>query len=431
MRISHTMIPVIRTTIVAMFFALCAVVFGFLWLSAGGKIPLISEAGYRVDVTLPDVDNLVFQSDIRMAGVNVGKIEKIDIEGREARVTLELDSDAAPLHDGATITVRNKTLIEETYLDVVDGKGEKIAGGQELPAGSGKPSVQLSDVLTSLDEPTRKNLASLLQSSGVVTKDSRQDVDDVLQGLGDLGRDGGGALEALADQSEDLAEVTKSSTTVLNSLDTQQGRIVQLARDSDALTETVASNKTDIESLMRELPSFMDTTTEASTELNRLADPLGAVARNLEAGSGDLGAALEELPATTRDLRALLPSLNRTLTRAPSTLTRVPKFSKAAQPMIGSLETDLADLNPMLAYLKPYGRDIVSHSTNFAEFAGGSDANGNIARVFAVVGANSANLPVEMSPLAKYNPYPAPGSHNAPKDFSGKYPRVKEDSIPR
>lgn len=431
MRISHTLIPAVRAAVVAAFVALCAIILGFLWIHAGGRIPLISDEDYRVEVSLPDVDNLVFQSDVRMAGVNIGKIEKITTEGQNARVTLELDPSVAPLHEGATVTVRNKTMIEETYIEVVDGKGPTVQAGSVLPESSGRPSVQLNDVLTSLDQPTRAKLRGVIRSSGAATQGRRADVDAMLRGLGDLGRDGGGALDALAAQSDDLARLTRSTTAVLAAMDTQHGRIAQLARDSDALTRTLADSSAEVKSLVRALPPLLDTTKEASAGLNRLSEPLGAVAGNLDQGSADLNAALLELPATTSALRGMLPSLDLTLQRAPSTLTRVGGFTEATQPVIGTLETNLADLNPMLAYLKPYGRDIVSYWTNFAQFASGRDANGNVARVKPVFNANSLNLPVPMSPLTVYNPYPAPGSAWSPQDFSGTYPRVDQDRIPR
>lgn len=431
MNISYKIIPRIQAAIVAAFITLCAIILGFLWLHAGGRIPMVSHEGYRVDVTLPDVDNLVFQSDVRMAGVNVGKIEKISTEGRNTRVTLELDPSVAPLHQGVTVIVRDKTMIEETYLAVVDGKGQTIQAGTRLPDGTGKPSVQLNDVLTSLDQPTRDKLSHVLQSSGAATEGRRADVDATMQGLGDLGREGGGALDALAAQSEDLAAVTRSSTAVLAALDIQQGRIAELARDSDTLTKTLSDSSGDVKSLMRALPPLMDTTTEASVGLQRLSKPLAAVASNLDKGSADLGAALQELPATTSDLRGLLPSLDRTLKRAPSTLARVNGFTDATTPVIGKLETNLADLNPMLAYLRPYSRDMVSYFTNFTQFASGKDVNGNVARVKPVFNANSLNLQVPLSPLTMYNPYPAPGSAATPKGFTGTYPRVKQDHIPK
>ena len=169
MKISYKRIPAIHGAVVLAFVALCAVIFGVLWTSAGGKIPLISQEGYRVSVTLSDVDNLVFQSDVRMAGIPVGKIEELKVTGRNATATMELNEDVAPLHEGATVTVSAKTLIEETYLAVVDGKGAEIPNGSTLPKGSGSAAVQLNDVLTSLDQPTRKQLRSMVRSSGLVT----------------------------------------------------------------------------------------------------------------------------------------------------------------------------------------------------------------------------------------------------------------------
>ncbi|WP_375001815.1 MlaD family protein [Aeromicrobium sp. CTD01-1L150] len=431
MRISHTLIPTLRAATVAGFVALCALILGFLWLNAGGRIPLISDEGYRVDVTLPDVDNLAFQSDVRMAGVDVGKIESIETHGREARVTLELEPSVAPLHEGATITVRNKTMIEETYLEVVDGDGSEITAGTKLPDDAGTTSVQLNDVLTSLDESTRDSLSQVLRSSGAATSGTKEDVDATLHGLGDLGRDGGVALEALADQSDALSELTRNSTVVLSALDTQEGRIAQLAQDADLLTRTIADNSDDVESLMRSLPGLLDTTREASAGLSRLSDPLGRVASNLDEGSEDLSAALLELPDTASDLRGLLPALDSTLQRAPSTLTRVDGFTDEAEPVVNTLQTNLADLNPMLAYLKPYGPDVVSYLTNFTQFASGSDVNGNVARVKPVFNANSLNLPVPLTPLTMFNPYPAAGTAMDPQPFSGTYPRVERDSIPR
>ncbi|MPY78511.1 MAG: MCE family protein [Actinophytocola sp.] len=430
MRIPHALIPAIRITVVLLFVALCAGIFSFLWVNAGGKLPLVSRAGYQVDVRLPDVDNLVFQSDIRMAGVPVGKVEEVDaVSGNTARVTLELNEDVAPLHRGATVTVRNKTMIEETYLEVADGNGPELASGTLLPDDAGKPSVQLDDVLTSLDKPTRNALRRTIRSASLATKSSREDISRSLQGLGHLGREGGDALTALAAQSKDLRHVAANTTALLRALDTRQGRITDLVRDSNALTKTMAANRHDLERLMRELPPLLGTTTTASGDLRRLAGELSPVASDLKRAAPDLSLALRELPATTKDLRGLLPSLNRTLDRAPGTLDRVPAFADASRPLMSTLEVNLADVNPMLAYLRPYGHDVAAFFTNFSQYLGGSDANGHIARVMPVLNEKSLNssYDTQRGPLRKYNPYPAPGGATEPRNFHGKYPHVEEE----
>lgn len=434
MKISHTRIPAIHGSVVVAFVALCAVIFGVLWTQAGGRIPLITQKGYQVSVTLPDVDNLVFQSDVRIAGIPVGKIEALEVHGRQAKATMELDPDVAPLHEGATVTVSAKTLIEETYLAVVDGKGAEIPNGATLPKGSGTASVQLNDVLTSLDQPTRKQLRSMVRSSGLVTDGSREEVDNLLTGLGSLGREGSGALEAAANQSQDLAELTRNMAAVMRALDERQGQIVQLSEDSDAITASMAGEKKNIEELVRELPPFLESARKASDDLERLADPLGNVAENLDDGAPYLTAALEELPATTKELRLLVPDLQHVVDRAPATFSRTPKFVDKAQPAVKSLSVLLQDLNPMLTYMKPYGPDMAAQFRNIGLSEGATDSQGHIMRVRTVFSAHSLNSPIKaLLPGLYYNPYPAPGAgqDNPDVTFTGQYPHVTRDPLPR
>jgi phospholipid/cholesterol/gamma-HCH transport system substrate-binding protein len=429
MRIPYQAVPKLQGLTLVAFLAVCTVIISFLWTQAGGKLPVLSRSGYQVTVPYDDIDNLVFQSDVRIAGVEVGQVEKIEVKADKAMVTLELDEAVVPLHEGATITVRNKTMIEETYLEIVDGDGSAYADGATLPTSAAKGSVQLNDVLSSLDTTTRKDLSQLIRSGGESTKGTRQDVDAVLAGLGDLGENAD-ALDALAKQSDDLRSLVRSSTVVLDALDTQQGRIVDLTRDAQTLTAVTAGHEEDVEALMRSLPPLLVTTEKASDSLAALTRPLGTVSRNLRGAAPDLSSALQELPATTEDLRGMLPSLDTTLDRAPATLTRLSPLRKAASPLLETLQVNMADLNPMLAYLQPYGRDLVSYWTNFIGFVGSSDGNGPIARVKPILGVSSLNLPLEASPNTMYNPYPAPGTHNDPEEFTGEYPRIEEDPIP-
>jgi phospholipid/cholesterol/gamma-HCH transport system substrate-binding protein len=433
-KISYTKIPAIHGAVVVAFVALCAAIFGFLWTGAGGRIPLISQEGYRVSVLLPDVDNLVFQSDVRIAGVRVGKIEELKVNGRTARVTMELDDDVAPLHDGATVTVSAKTLIEETFLTVVDGKGAEIPNGATLPKDAGTTSVQLNDVLTSLDRPTRTQLRSMVRSSGLVTDGTKEEVDALLTGLGALGRDGGGALEAAANQSQDLAELTRNLAAVMRALDQRQGQIVQLSEDSDAITASMAAEKDNIEELMRELPPFMESARDATEDLERLAEPLDGVAENLDDAAPDLSAALKELPGTTKELRLLVPDLQRVVDRAPATFSRTPEFVNSARPVVQSLSVVLQDLNPMLTYMKPYGHDMAGQFRNVSLAVGATDTKGHILRVRTVFTGHSLNSPVKaLLPGVHYNPYPAPGAAQDDPDttFKGPYPRVERDPLPQ
>jgi hypothetical protein len=143
---------------------------------------------------------------------------------------------------------------------------------------------------------------------------------------------------------------------------------------------------------------------------------------------------LEELPATTNELKQLVPELERVTDRAPATFTRTPKFVDAAQPAVKSLSVVLQDLNPMLTYMKPYAPEIGVMWRNIGLSVSAEDSLGHILRVMTVFSGHSLNSPVKgMLPGMAYNPYPAPGAaqDNPGVSFTGQYPRVTRDPLPR
>lgn len=429
MRISSRLIPLGRTVVLAVFIAACAGLFGYLWLNSGGRLPGISKAGYTADVRFHTASNLVYDSDVTIAGVKVGKVQALRTEGDQAVVTMRLDQNA-PLHEGATVQVRNKTLIEETYLEITDGHGPALPSGTALPPSAGKEAVELNDVLASLDKPTKESLGSLLRSLGAGTKDTKQGVSQALQGLGDIGRQGNNAVSALAAQSGDLQQLTGNTAKLLAALDTRQGQIAELVTDADKLTQATAGSSTELQDVLRRLPGLMDTAKNASAGLNRLSPALAPVARNLNAAAPDLDAALLDLPAASADLRGLLPSLNTVLDSAPGTLQRVPAVAQDASKFLPTVNVALGDVNPMLSYLVPYGRDVAAFFTNIGQVTARGDANGNAIRLFMVFNEQSVKgIPanIDVGPLKKNNPYPAPGQSAHPGPFTGTYPQVRQD----
>ncbi|HEX6380998.1 MAG TPA: MlaD family protein, partial [Acidimicrobiia bacterium] len=133
MKLSPAFLRRARSTTVGVFLAAMAVIFGVLWVNFGGAMPGVT-GGYSVTASLADTQNLVYDSEVRMAGVPVGKIRGLERNAGSVDVKMELRGDAAPLHEGAKVVLRAKTLIEETYVEVTDGTGPAIADGGQLPA---------------------------------------------------------------------------------------------------------------------------------------------------------------------------------------------------------------------------------------------------------------------------------------------------------
>ena len=201
-----------RTLALVAFTAVCTLVFGVLWVNMGGQLPLGITGGYRVTAVLSDAQNLVYDSDVRIAGVRVGKIRGLRQEDGVVYASMEIRGKAHPLHEGATVKLRPKTLIQETYIEVTDGKGKALADGTSLPASAELPIVELDQVLASLDAPTRAALSSVATNLGEATASHGADLSDTVGGLAALARSGHDPLDILAAQSEDLTALVAETT---------------------------------------------------------------------------------------------------------------------------------------------------------------------------------------------------------------------------
>jgi phospholipid/cholesterol/gamma-HCH transport system substrate-binding protein len=421
-RVSPAFLRRARSATVATFLVAMAVIFGALWVNFGGSMPGIT-GGYSVIASLADTQNLVYDSEVRMAGVPVGKIRGLERTPGSVDVKVELRGDAVPLHEGAKVVLRAKTLIEETYLEITDGTGPEIPDGGRLPLSAEQLSVKFDDLLDTLPRETREQLAALVRKLGVATEGESQHLADTLAALGRLGRDGHDALDVLAAQSENLSALVREGTTLLALLDEGEGQIARMATAAERLLRATASRDEKLAETITLLPGLLDRVKAAAPPVRQLAGALTPLADPLLRAAPDLEAALGELPGATAELRALLPELNRNLDALPGTLTRTPAVAADASALIPVLRVGLADVNPMLAYLAPYARDIGAFAANAAQVVTASGLNAG--RFLLVIDAGSFTGDAVTSKV--HNAYPPAGGATNPKPFSGSVPRVPED----
>src|SRR3954453_14660137 len=106
----------------AVFALSCFGILLFLWISFGGSVPLKANK-YELRVSFPEATTLAEQADVRIAGVNVGKMRRKSpdrINNRTATV-LEIAPQYAPLPKNTKAILRQKTLLGETFVELTPG----------------------------------------------------------------------------------------------------------------------------------------------------------------------------------------------------------------------------------------------------------------------------------------------------------------------
>ena len=344
-----------RVTVMAVFALSCFGLLLFLWLSFGGAVPLAPK-GYRVQVAFPEATTLAEQADVRIAGVSVGKVVRKDLDpkGDRTLATIELQEQYAPLRGDARATLRQKTLLGETYVELTRGTAgaPAIGEGGRLADARVRDTVELDEVLQVFPKQTRAAFRRWQRNSAESIEGRGPDFNAAL-----------GSLGGFADGGEELFTTLDRRRTALRALVRETGTVFEaLTRDEDALRafiadtatwfQATASERESLAESIRIFPTFLDESKATLARLETFAVDTEPLLRDLEP-------ALRDLSPTLRDLRSMAPHL-RTFFGAVPALVRasavgnpaLDRILRALQPALEATGPFLAQVNPILQYLE-------------------------------------------------------------------------------
>src|SRR4030088_3413048 len=141
--------PTLGNILVIVLFALsCFGLLLYLWESFGGPVPL-KPKGYQFTVGVPRSLALAGQSDVRISGVNVGHVIAMKLAKEGSSVaTVELSSQYAPIRADTHAILRQKTVLGETYVQLIPQDRPLGKSGLYLPDGGRLPQSQVEPSVT-------------------------------------------------------------------------------------------------------------------------------------------------------------------------------------------------------------------------------------------------------------------------------------------
>ena len=201
----------------------------FLWTAFGGTLPLRPE-GYRFKADFPEASLLVKEADVRMAGVNIGKVKTKELGqgGRTTVVEMEIDNRFAPIGRDARAILRQKSLLGETYVELTPGSpgGQALDDGGTLAQANVEDTVELDEVFRVFDPKTRDAFQQWLHEAGIVTSGRfARDFNDSLGNAAPFFTDGASLLRPLAEQEVALRRVFRDTGRVFNAVSREDGQL--------------------------------------------------------------------------------------------------------------------------------------------------------------------------------------------------------------
>lgn len=335
-----------RNRTVALGAATIGIVALLLLLAFSGTLNRLQQGGGRttIRVQLADAQQLHVGNKVRIQGIDVGRVSKIERDpgARSATASLALDGDAGPVYADARAAIRFKTLLGAAFFVDLD-RGSASAG----PLGPGGIRASHSSNQVELEQITsivQKRSKTGLQTLGHELATTFTDTDSpgrAVDRLADVSpsiRRGISALRGI-EPGRDLPELVRNARSTVRALDQSPDELRTLVAAGARTLETVAGRQADLRSTLARAPGTLRQTDVTLARLDRTLRTADPLLDELHVGAGDVAPTV----------RALRP----TVERADRLVHRAVPLVRALRPASTSLARTARDGVPLLNQLQP------------------------------------------------------------------------------
>jgi phospholipid/cholesterol/gamma-HCH transport system substrate-binding protein len=301
------------------------------------RFPLIQDKPMQLKADFTDAQAVIpgQGQTVRVAGVKIGDIGKVDLNGGHAVVTLEIDKKYDNLiHQDATALLRPKTGLKDMFIEVEPGtdKSPAMKAGQHIPITNTAPDIDPDEFLSALDRDTRDYLQLLINGAG----------------------------KGLSGHGNDLRDVFK--------------RFEPLHRDLARVSEAVAERRHNMKRLIHNYASLVDELSNKDQDLRTLVTASNAVFKQFAAEDqgiattvGRLPGALNQTATTLQKVDTLAGEMKPTFTALSPVFKQIDKTNHAVLPFVKEARPEIQNqIRPFVRTARPYVRDLKPASENLS-----------------------------------------------------------------
>jgi phospholipid/cholesterol/gamma-HCH transport system substrate-binding protein len=359
-RRNHSLgMPPLRVGILVLAIAIIGCFFAFT-----KKVPFRHH--YTVNAVVKNSNLLLPGSQVRIAGVTVGKVSKVGRyrDTSMGEIAMHIDKIGLPIHKDATLKIRPRLFLEGNfYVDLQPGtpSGPVIDDGDLIPVSQTSTPVQIDQVLTALQSDTRGNLQQAIEGIGAGFGSAPSAADDAQQDPSVRGLTGGQALNKSLKSSPRALTGTAKVTTGLLGTESHD-----LRRTIDGLgraTAGLAAYERDIAPLVSNLNATMANLGGHATEISAAVDQLGPTAQAADGAFARLNTAAKPTATFARNLSASVPELPAAIKSSKPWLVQAKQLLTKEE--LGGL---LDELQPGTADLAELGHETKAWLPKITEF---------------------------------------------------------------
>ena len=262
-----------------------------LTVAAAGIYRFISqevgdENGYTVYALMTDAQGVAKHSQVKMAGIPIGHIKSIKLEGGRARIDIVVDRDV-PLYDDASVAKITSSLLGEYYLGLApgtEGKRQLEDGDQIRHVIEATTTDDIMKDVSEIAADVKKVTGSLAKSVGTPSGEEqiRETLENIAQITDNLNK-------IVAENRESIRNILTNVETITAKGEPEVDRILENVRVATESVRNVMAKAEDGKTEPGEVRQILDKVNEASSQLESALTNINHATERIERGEGTLG----------------------------------------------------------------------------------------------------------------------------------------------
>jgi phospholipid/cholesterol/gamma-HCH transport system substrate-binding protein len=209
------------------------------------SLPVIG-GGDTYSAAFSEAGGLKVNDEVRIAGVRVGKVESVELEGDHVRVGFRVDNGAGFGTD-TRADIKVKTILGSMYLSLQPAGPGQLPEGTEIPVSRTSSPFDVVDAFSGLAERSQEidthQLAQAFTTMADLTRNTPEEFQSALKGVSALSAN-------VAAKNEQIGSLLQNLKRVSDTLDARDQDIVGLMKDSDVLFRALVKRRQAVHDLL-------------------------------------------------------------------------------------------------------------------------------------------------------------------------------------
>lgn len=208
-------------------------------------LPIIG-GGDTYYAAFSEAGGLKVNDEVRIAGVRVGKVKTIELDGDQVRVEFKVDT-PSQFGTRTRAAIKVKTILGAMFLALEPAGSGQLAEGAQIPVDRTTSPYDVVEAFEGLADTTQRidtdQLASALTTLADLTRNTPEEFRNALSGVSRLSAN-------LAARDQEINTLLKNLDRVAGVLDRRDQDILTLMRDADVLARAIVARRDAVHNLL-------------------------------------------------------------------------------------------------------------------------------------------------------------------------------------